>query len=46
LNDNFTKRLKASLWNIVKGDTQTVILETCRLCHLLQDAGALDHVVE
>jgi hypothetical protein len=46
LNGKFTKTLNAAAENIVKGDTQTVILETCRLCHLLQDAGALGHVAE
>jgi hypothetical protein len=43
LNKHLLKEIKVSATRIMEGDTDTVINETCRLCHLAQDAGALKH---
>jgi len=42
LNKTIKKELKVAAENILHGKTDTVIMETCRLCHLLQDQGILE----
>jgi uncharacterized protein len=46
LNRAMTKELKTAANHILKGPSDTVILETCRLCHLLQDRGVLKQFCE
>lgn len=41
LDRTIKKELKAAADHIVKSEQETVILETCRLCHILQDKGVL-----
>jgi predicted transcriptional regulator len=44
LNKRLSKEIKVSATRIIEGDTATVINETCRLCHLAQDAGVLKQI--
>ena len=46
LNRTMKKEVRTAVDHIVKGTPETVVLETCRLCHLLQEKGVLKSFCE
>lgn len=44
LNKDIQKEIKKSTNRIIKGNSKTVILETCRICNLLKSSGFIDNI--